>query len=170
MLTILSVRPLTRRVALLATALLVSMGLAGSADAQTATSTSTPTVTATATATPTLAIPKTPGSSDSNAYKYGSIRVATPVCPTPSTQSIIIPGLKQGDLIQLYPSNTYTGGASWSITTNNTLRLNTGSCLAAGGIDWSYVWFSRAQNNCQGAPNCGAAATVTATPTVTPTP
>ena len=143
--------------------LLVSIGLAGSALAQTATFTDTPTSTPTSTSTPTLAKPATPGSSDQAAWKYGSMRVATPVCPTPNSQTIIIPGLKQGDFITVYPPEGYRGGVSQRILTNNTLRLNM-ACSTAGGGDWEYLWYNRTQNNCQGAPNCGPAPTVTPTP------
>lgn len=149
-------------------ALFVGMVLTGSAAlAQTATNTATATVTATPTPTLGNAVPA--GATDFAAFKYGGFRVATPVCPTPNSQTIIIPGLKQGDLIQVYPPDDYRGGISQRIVTNNTLRLNM-ACSTAGGGDWSYVWFNRAQGNCQGAPNCGPAATVTTTPTPTATP
>lgn len=143
--------------------LLVIVGMAGSLHAQTATPTNTPTNTPTPTFTPTLANPATPGSSDQAAWKYGSMRVATPVCPTPSSQTIIIPGLKQGDAITVYPPDGYRGGISWRIVTNNTLRVNL-ACTTAGGGDYEYIWYNRTQNNCQGAPNCGPAPTVTPTP------
>lgn len=150
-------------------ALLVVTLVAGSAFAQTSTSTATPTNTPTNTPTPTLANKVPEGETDFGAFQHGSFRVATPVCPTPNSQTIIIPGLKIGDLITVQPPDGYRGGVSTRVLTNNTLRVNM-ACTTAGGGDWEYVWFSRTQNKCNGAGNCKAASTVTPTPTATNTP
>lgn len=127
------------------------------------TPTSTATDTPTNTPTPTLAPKATEGTTDFAAFQHGSFRVATPVCPTPSSQLITIPGLKIGDLITIYPPDDYRGGVSTRVLTNNTLRVNM-ACTTAGGGDWEYVWFARTQNKCQGADKCKRAATVTPTP------
>lgn len=139
------------------------VGMPSTTFAQTNTPTPTLTATPTLTRTPTLGTKATPGTSDTNAFQYGSFRVPTPVCPTPASNLVTIPGLKQGDLITVYPSDAYRGGLSYRILTNNTLRLNL-ACTTAGNGNYEYVWWSRTQNNCQGAPNCRPAPTVTPTP------
>lgn len=154
---------LPRRAVFVVLGVLVSMGLAGTTHAQTDTPTATATATPTVTHTPTLAIPATPGSSDQAAWKYGAFVMPTPVCPTPASNLVTIPGLKQGDLFVVYPDDSYRGGVSQRILTNNTARVNL-NCTTAGSGSWQYIWYNRTQNNCQGAPNCGPAPTVTPTP------
>lgn len=145
-------------------AVLVAVLAAGSALAQTDTPTLTPTLTPTATVTATATRTGTRApicTSDFCAFHYGSFKADASTSPTIFTRTII--GIKPGDLIVLYPLTT-TCFATVNTIINNaiTFIVTCGSDVPEQDVE--YVWFSRTQNNCQGADNCRRAFTVTPTP------
>lgn len=163
----------------LACGVLAIVGMAGTpVFAQTDTPTQTPTNTPTNTPTQTLAPKATPGATDFGAFQYGSFRLDPPALNLGQSNEaeITIPGIKQGDLIVVYIPASLEAALVHSgtrIIANNRIGVRLSSLVNStngSARDWTYLWFSRTQNNCQGSPNCGPAPTVTNTPTNTPTP
>lgn len=144
----------------------VIVGMATASPAQTNTPTLTATNTPTSTPTQTLAPKATEGTSDTAAFQYGSFRM-DPTCSALAIEhfTITIPGLKQGDMIVVYANNDFAGLLNWNIIANNRLGVTTSCSTDSASHNWSYIWYARTQNNCNGAPNCRAPATVTPTPT-----